>query len=88
MCSGFQAHHERRYARTSEWLDVLDASGQQDHFSFSGNYYKVDGSLMQRAGSGYFPQSAALQGKVRGGRMPIARTPKACPAPRPGPLLG
>jgi len=39
--------HDDRYARTSEWLDVVDGIWKQDHFSFSGNYYKVEDSLMQ-----------------------------------------
>jgi dimethylsulfone monooxygenase len=39
--------HNDRYARTSEWLDVLDGIWKQDHFSFSGKYYRVEDSLMQ-----------------------------------------
>lgn len=39
--------HDDRYARTSEWLDVVDGIWKQDHFSFSGNYYRVEDSLMQ-----------------------------------------
>ena len=39
--------HDDRYARTSEWLDVLDGIWKQDHFSFSGKYYRVEDSLMQ-----------------------------------------
>src|SRR6201981_2625831 len=27
--------HDDRYARTSEWLDVLDGTWKQDHFSYS-----------------------------------------------------
>ena len=33
--------HDDRYARTSEWLDVLDGVWKQDHFSYSGKYYRV-----------------------------------------------
>jgi len=29
--------HDDRYARTSEWLDVLDGVWKQDHFSYSGS---------------------------------------------------
>ena len=36
--------HDDRYARTSEWLDVVDEAWKQDHFSYSGKYYSVDGS--------------------------------------------
>jgi FMNH2-dependent dimethyl sulfone monooxygenase len=39
--------HDDRYARTSEWLDVLDGIWKQDHFSFFGKYYRIDDSLMQ-----------------------------------------
>jgi FMNH2-dependent dimethyl sulfone monooxygenase len=39
--------HDDRYARTSEWLDVLDGIWKQDHFFFSGKYYRVEDSLMQ-----------------------------------------
>ncbi len=39
--------HDDRYARTAEWLDVVDGMWQQDDFSFDGRYYKVDGALMQ-----------------------------------------
>jgi dimethylsulfone monooxygenase len=39
--------HDDRYARTSEWLDVLDGIWNRDHFSFSGKYYRVEDSVMQ-----------------------------------------
>jgi dimethylsulfone monooxygenase len=39
--------HDDRYARTSEWLDVLNGIWKQDHFSFSGKYYRVQDSVMQ-----------------------------------------
>jgi FMNH2-dependent dimethyl sulfone monooxygenase len=39
--------HDDRYARTSEWLDVVDGIWKRDHFSFSGNYYRVEDSVMQ-----------------------------------------
>jgi dimethylsulfone monooxygenase len=39
--------HDDRYARTSEWLDVLDGIWKRDHFSFSGKYYRVEDSVMQ-----------------------------------------
>jgi FMNH2-dependent dimethyl sulfone monooxygenase len=39
--------HDDRYARTSEWLDVLDGIWKHDHFSFSGKYYRVEDSVMQ-----------------------------------------
>ncbi|MFZ3377134.1 MAG: LLM class flavin-dependent oxidoreductase [Chthoniobacterales bacterium] len=39
--------HDDRYARTSEWLDVLDGIWKRDRFSFSGKYYRVEESVMQ-----------------------------------------
>jgi len=39
--------HDDRYARTSEWLDVLDGVWKQDHFSFSGKYYRVEDNVLQ-----------------------------------------
>ncbi|MDQ6626012.1 MAG: LLM class flavin-dependent oxidoreductase [Verrucomicrobiota bacterium] len=39
--------HDDRYARTAEWLQVVDGIWNQDHFSFSGKYYQIDDSVMQ-----------------------------------------
>ncbi len=39
--------HDDRYARTAEWLDVVDGIWSQDHFSFSGKYYQIEDSVMQ-----------------------------------------
>jgi FMNH2-dependent dimethyl sulfone monooxygenase len=39
--------HDDRYARTSEWLDVLNGAWTQDNFSYAGKYYRVDGNLLQ-----------------------------------------
>ena len=39
--------HDDRYARTSEWLDVLDAAWKKDHFSFSGRYYSVTDCVLE-----------------------------------------
>src|SRR5205807_6585740 len=38
--------HDDRYARTSEWLDVLDGVWKQDYFSFSGKYYRVEDNVL------------------------------------------
>ncbi len=37
---GFEQHDDR-YARTAEWLDVLDGVWSQPRFSYSGKYYSV-----------------------------------------------
>ncbi len=39
--------HDDRYARTSEWLDVLNGVWSQDHFSFTGKYYRVEDNVLQ-----------------------------------------
>ncbi|WP_188556443.1 LLM class flavin-dependent oxidoreductase [Hymenobacter glacieicola] len=39
--------HDDRYARTAEWLHVVDNLWKQDHFSFEGKFYKVTDSILQ-----------------------------------------
>jgi len=39
--------HDDRYARTSEWLDVVDGVWKQDNFSFNGKYYRVQDNILQ-----------------------------------------
>lgn len=39
--------HDDRYARTAEWLHVVDNLWKQDHFSFEGKYYRVEDSVLQ-----------------------------------------
>ena len=39
--------HDDRYARTAEWLNVVDNVWKQDHFSFEGKYYKVSDNVLQ-----------------------------------------
>jgi FMNH2-dependent dimethyl sulfone monooxygenase len=39
--------HDDRYARTSEWLDVLDGVWSQERFSFAGKYYRVDDTVLE-----------------------------------------
>ena len=39
--------HDDRYARTSEWLDIVDALWKRDHVSYEGKYYKVEDSIVQ-----------------------------------------
>lgn len=38
--------HDDRYARTAEWLDVIDGCWKQQHFSYSGRYYSVDDNVL------------------------------------------
>jgi FMNH2-dependent dimethyl sulfone monooxygenase len=39
--------HDDRYARTSEWLDVLDGVWSQTQFSYSGEYYRVEDNVLE-----------------------------------------
>jgi FMNH2-dependent dimethyl sulfone monooxygenase len=43
---GFEQHDDR-YARTAEWLTVLNGVWEQDGFSFEGKYYKVTDNTLQ-----------------------------------------
>ena len=53
--------HDDRYARTSEWLDVLSNCWSQQHTTFNGRYYTVDDNILspkpwpQRTYSGCTP---------------------------------
>lgn len=39
--------HDDRYARTEEWLTVLNNVWTQDHYSFDGKYYQVKDNVLQ-----------------------------------------
>ncbi|SEK39919.1 LLM class flavin-dependent oxidoreductase [Parapedobacter koreensis] len=39
--------HDNRYARSTEWLEVLDNVWKSDHYSFTGNYYQVNDNVLQ-----------------------------------------
>ncbi len=39
--------HDDRYARTSEWLEVVDQAWKGDHSSYHGKYYRVDDLVLQ-----------------------------------------
>ena len=39
--------HDDRYARTAEWLDIVDGMWSRERFSYSGKYYQIEDSLMQ-----------------------------------------
>jgi FMNH2-dependent dimethyl sulfone monooxygenase len=43
---GFEQHDDR-YARTAEWLAVLNGVWEQDGFSFAGKYYNVSNNFLQ-----------------------------------------
>jgi FMNH2-dependent dimethyl sulfone monooxygenase len=39
--------HDDRYARTAEWLEVVDNVWKRDHFNFEGKYYRVHDTVLQ-----------------------------------------
>ena len=39
--------HDDRYARSEEWLTVLDNIWKKDHYSFKGKYYSVTDNVLQ-----------------------------------------
>ena len=39
--------HDDRYARTTEWLEIVGRLWHEDHFSFSGKHYSVEDAVLQ-----------------------------------------
>jgi FMNH2-dependent dimethyl sulfone monooxygenase len=39
--------HDDRYARSSEWLDVVDGMWREPVFSFAGRYYSVEDAILE-----------------------------------------
>lgn len=64
---GFEQHDDR-YARTSEWLDVLHGVWSRDHFSYTGKYYRVEDNVLE-------PKPTALPHPTlyAGGESPAAK---------------
>jgi dimethylsulfone monooxygenase len=60
--------HDNRYARTSEWLDVLDGVWSRDHFSYSGKYYRVEENVLEPK-----PVSKPRPCVYAGGESPAAK---------------
>ena len=60
--------HDDRYARTTEWLDVVDGVWKQDHFSYTGNYYRVDDNVLEPK-----PVSKPRPTIYAGGESPAAK---------------
>lgn len=60
--------HDDRYARTSEWLDVVNGVWSRDHFSYSGKYYRVEDNVLQPK-----PVSKPRPTLYAGGESPAAK---------------
>ena len=39
--------HDDRYARTAEWLEVVDRAWREDHFSYEGKFYRVEDTVLR-----------------------------------------
>jgi len=64
---GFEQHDDR-YARTSEWLEVLNGVWSQDHFSYAGKYYRVEDNVLEPK-----PVSKPRPTLYAGGESPAAK---------------
>jgi FMNH2-dependent dimethyl sulfone monooxygenase len=64
---GFEQHDDR-YARTSEWLDVLNGVWSRDHFSYAGKYYRVEDNVLEPK-----PVSKPRPTLYAGGESPAAK---------------
>ena len=43
---GFEQHDDR-YARTAEWLDVVENLWERDHFNYEGKFYRIEDAVLQ-----------------------------------------
>lgn len=59
--------HDDRYARTSEWLDVVDGLWTQDRFSFTGGFYTTQDAICA-------PKPAKRPTVYAGGESEAAKT--------------
>jgi FMNH2-dependent dimethyl sulfone monooxygenase len=60
--------HDDRYARTAEWLAVVDGMWREPVFSFEGKYYSVQDALLEPK-----PQSRPRPTLYAGGESPAAK---------------
>jgi FMNH2-dependent dimethyl sulfone monooxygenase len=60
--------HDDRYARTQEWLEVVDGVWNQPRFSYDGRYYQVDGAIVEPK-----PLSRPRPTIYAGGESPAAK---------------
>src|SRR3954464_7545094 len=62
--------HDDRYARTAEWLQIVDGVWKNDRFTFKGKYYNVANTLLEPK-----PVSRPHPVIYAGGESPAARCP-------------
>ena len=63
--------HDDRYARTSEWLDVVDGLWTQKRFTYDGERYRLDQAICE-------PKPMARPTVYAGGESEAAKTMIAC----------
>ena len=39
--------HDDRYARTEEWLAIVNGMWTEEEFSYSSDYFQVDGAILE-----------------------------------------
>jgi FMNH2-dependent dimethyl sulfone monooxygenase len=60
--------HDDRYARTSEWLDVVDGLWRERIFSYDGRYYRLEGTVLEPK-----PERSPRPTIYAGGESPAAK---------------
>jgi FMNH2-dependent dimethyl sulfone monooxygenase len=60
--------HDDRYARTGEWLDVVNGVWSKSHFSYTGKYYRVEDNVLEPK-----PASRPRPTIYAGGESPAAK---------------
>jgi len=82
--------HDDRYARTSEWLDVLTQTWSHQHHTHTGRYYTIEDNLLSpkphptRTYSGYIPPTQPLSSRPK--RSAVERPPYSYSSNEPPPL--
>jgi FMNH2-dependent dimethyl sulfone monooxygenase len=61
--------HDDRYARTAEWLEVVDGLWQRPVFGFSGRYYRIEDAILEPK-----PVRQPRPTIYAGGESPAAKT--------------
>ena len=70
--------HDDRYARTSEWLDVLTNCWSQQHTTHNGRYYTIDDNILSpkphptRTYSGIHPRPSLVRARAWRASCPTA----------------
>jgi FMNH2-dependent dimethyl sulfone monooxygenase len=69
---GFDKHDER-YARTAEWLEVLDLAWSRKRFRYSGKYYRVEDTVLEPKPLSYPRPTIYAGGESEAAKQMIAR---------------